>query len=63
MTQVTSSTVYANPPKFEDEIINDFIEWVRNAPLESDAVNNIPVILKQYDRRKTFWQRLHCLFL
>lgn len=63
MLQVTSSTVSVNPPKYEERVVNDLIKWVRDAPLESDAVHNIPVILKQYDRQKTLGERLKCLFL
>lgn len=61
--EVTSSTYSVYPDKYDDTIVQDFIDHVRNAPLESDAVHNIPVILRRYDRLKTMKQRLLSLFL
>ena len=43
--------------------IDDFIKWVREAPFEADAVNNIRVLLREYDRRRKLWQRIRCVFI
>lgn len=54
----SSSTVYANPyhQKYDDWIVAELMEYVRDAPLDSDAVHNIKTILKAYERRKGAWQ-------
>lgn len=63
MMTTCSATVTTSSSRFEDPIVEDFIEWVREVPLESDAVWNIPRILRAYDKTKSLWQRLKCLFL
>jgi hypothetical protein len=50
------------PNKYsEDYIVNEFMEFVWKKKKE-DALYNIPLILKEYDRRKSFWQKLRELF-
>lgn len=60
---VTATTTIGTPPKYSDDpMIEEFMRWVRYAPLDSDAIANIKTLLKQYDRRKSDWQRFKCLF-
>lgn len=37
--------------KYGSKDVDDFMEHVRNAPLDEDAINNIPVLLEAYKRR------------
>ena len=39
----------------EDDIINEFMEYVRYAPLDIDAIYNIPRILQRYEGSKRNW--------
>ncbi len=54
-------TVSFAPYKYDDFIIDRFMESVRQVALEKDAIKNISIILDMYDKRKTFWQRLKAL--
>ena len=40
----------------EDYIINQFMEYVRYAPLDQDAIYNIPRILRRYEQSKRDWR-------
>ena len=40
-----------------DKTTDDFLRWVREVPLESDAVSNLPRCLARYERNKTNWKR------
>ena len=61
---LTQCTMTTSPPNeyHKDDTINDFMIWVRHTELESDAIDNIQVLLKayekKYDRKKTFLQKL-----
>jgi len=55
--QFLTATSTISNKKYDDWLINELIEYVRNAPLEIDAVHNIPLIIKEYERRKTSWRR------
>lgn len=59
---VTSTSTESTKKIKYDSVTDDFIEWVRNVPLESDAVNNLPVCLENYERRKTIWKRVKEFF-
>jgi hypothetical protein len=63
---LSSCTYTTSPPNkyHEDDIIDDFMEYVRHVELDSDAIYNIPGILKRYDRKKkyTFKEKLEILF-
>jgi len=51
--------------KIEDEhgyIIAELIEWVRDGKTLADAIHNAKTILKNYDSRKTFKEKLKALF-
>jgi hypothetical protein len=41
-----------------DWLTNELMQFVRYAPLDSDARANIPRIMARYERRKTFRQKL-----
>lgn len=59
---ITATTTYSPTPQdYDDWLTNELIDWVRNVPLESDAVSNIPRIMSEYERRKTFWQKIKLL--
>lgn len=47
-----TSTYTTNVIKY-DEVTDELLRWVREVPLESDAVANIPRILRRYDEKKT----------
>ena len=40
----------------KDDIINQFMEYVRYAPLDQDAISNIPRILRRYEQSKRDWR-------
>lgn len=53
----TSFTYTANPNKYSDnKTEEEIMKFVRYAKLDSDALHNLRVELKEYDRRKTAWQ-------
>ena len=65
MYKTETCTVSASMNKYhKDDIINEFLEWIRYTGLESDAINNIPVIIKWYEKRRkyTFLEKLRILF-
>lgn len=61
-TTSTSTLSFDENPDW-DWLTNELIRWVRNTPLQSDAVSNIAIIIKQYEKRKTFKQKLKQLFI
>jgi len=40
-----------------DRTTDDFLRWIREVPLEEDAVHNLPLCLERYEAYKTNWQR------
>jgi len=52
---VTYTSTVSNQ-KYEDWLTNEIIEFVRNTPLETDAVENLKRIIERYERSKTSWQ-------
>lgn len=59
----TATTIICGGSKYTyDRITNEFLDWVRDIPLESDAVSNVKKLLEQYESRKTFWQKFKSLF-
>jgi hypothetical protein len=60
-TGTEALTFSTKDPKY-DRFTEDVIEWVRNVPLESDAVTNLPRIMRAYEDRKSFKERLLALF-
>lgn len=59
---LTSSTSTYSAYKY-DRTTDSFLRWIRYVPLESDAVNNLPKELAEYDKDKTLIQRIRCLFI
>lgn len=59
MTQ--SATFTTSNPVRVNWITEELLRWVREVPLESDAITNIPVILIEYEKRMTFWHSLKLL--
>lgn len=55
-TFVTATTTASYTGAKYSYPIDDFIEWVYKAKTESDAVNNIPILIKAYLRRMSFWE-------
>ena len=43
-------------------LYQEFLDFVRKAPSDSVAVENIKLILKEYEHRKTYIERLKNLF-
>lgn len=61
--QLVSCTMTSHNNKYhEDHIIDQFMTWVKHTELDSDAINNIQTLLKVYDKKKTFKQKLIALF-
>lgn len=60
---LTASTATTYSAYKYDRITDGFLRWVRNVPLEADAVNNLPFQLEDYDKSKTLLQRIKCLFV
>lgn len=62
----TSCSMTISPPNkyHKDDIIDKFLQYVRYTELESDAISNISVILKTYERKKqySFKEELSILF-
>ena len=58
----TTYTCTADELSEYDWITKEFMRFVRNVPLDSDAVGNIKLILEDYESRKSFWQKLKALF-
>ena len=63
-TSECTMTIWPPNKYHKDDIINEFLEWVRHTKLEDDAINNIPIVLKWYERRKiyTFKEKIKILF-
>lgn len=61
MKSITSFTSTVVLEKY-DRTTQGFIDWVRNVPLESDAVSNLPKLLREYDSRKTTKEILKMLY-
>jgi hypothetical protein len=59
--KTVSYTATVSTSKFDDWIIDDFVEFVFKAKLESDAVKNTKRILEQYEKRLTAWQLIKLL--
>jgi hypothetical protein len=51
---LTTATSTFSTSKYEEWYINEFIQFVRNAKTEEDAVYNIKAILKTYKKRIRF---------
>lgn len=53
--------------KYGKLVLDEIMEFVRDASSDADAIHNLNVILKEYlkeyDKRKTPWQRIKGLFL
>lgn len=62
MKKHIAATATTHPERY-DWLTDQFLEWVREVPLESDAVANIPRIIERYEKRKTFWEKLKLLFI
>jgi hypothetical protein len=60
--EVTCTTTSTYSEKY-GRTIDDFIKCVREVPRESDAVGNIKILLREYDKRRTLWQRIRCVFI
>jgi hypothetical protein len=62
---MSSGTASTNPSKY-DWITDELLRWVREVPLESDAVANIPRIMKEYKkdlmRNAPIWELLKAIF-
>ena len=62
----SSCTMTISPPNkyHKDDIIDEFLQYVRYTELESDAISNISVLLKAYERKRqySFKEKLSILF-
>lgn len=56
-------TMVGQVDKYDEWEVNELIDWVYKAKSEDDAVANIKTILKEYEARKSFWQKLKALLL
>lgn len=61
--ELTATTTSWAGSKWGDYIVDELMRWVREAPLDTDAASNAIIILREYDKQKTTWQRIKCLFL
>jgi hypothetical protein len=50
-------------PKYGDWIKDELMEWVRGADSDENALRSIDIVMALYDKRKTMWQRIKCLFV
>lgn len=60
-TELTAFTI--TTAEFDDPVEQDFMRWVRWVPRDTDALTNLPLCLRSYDRQKTLVERIKCLFL
>jgi hypothetical protein len=61
--ETTTSTITNYQREYSDDYIeNEIIKYVRNAESINDAICNLRIILKEYDKRKTALQCLKMFF-
>ena len=61
--ETTTSTITNYQREFSDDYIeNEIIKYVRNAKSVNEAIYNLRLILKEYDKRKTALQCLKMFF-
>lgn len=56
MCEMTTSTSTISTSKYGDWLTDEIMEFVRGANTESDALHNLKIIMRQYEKRKTAWQ-------
>ena len=60
---VTSTTVGGDSKyKYGNWLNDELMDYVRNAKTDKDALWNINLIMKEYEKRKTFKEKLIALF-
>lgn len=57
-----SSTATLSTSKYDDWLTNEIMTYVRDAPLDDDAVHNLKLIMERYEKRKSFSEKLKALF-
>lgn len=61
--ELISSTFSTHPSEYGDWLTDEIMEWVRFTTRDEDAVSNLKIIINEYERRKTFKQKLLSLML
>lgn len=57
MEKYTHTTTVTSYFEKYDRTTDDFLRWIREVPLESDAVSNLPQCLERYENSKSNWKR------
>ena len=57
----TTSTFSIHSDPWGGGIVSDLMRHVRFTPLDSDAINNIPIILEQYKKSLSAWELIKLL--